>query len=274
MGQRGIRSQTFRVTLLPVDQWRDTKTDRIWLPSFALPRDAAVLRVVDAAQRYLMTLVDDSAAGFDGYQSLDDTSEDPAEGVDLQVQALWAALIQDFGLSYINPPPTYAQTDQRLRFPSEVLSGRRGTCIDLALLLASCLEYVDIYPVVFLLEGHAFPGYWRTDRYHEAFSLARSSLGANAGTTAAELSQGTAGERDPPWYFGRPEHYDEILGLVRRQQIVPLETVSLTRRGSFWEAVDEGLTNLRSRREFQAMIDLTLARRNGVTPLPIRSELA
>ena len=53
---------------------------------------------------------------------------------------------------------------QRIRTPSEIVAGGFGTCIDLALLFASCLEAVEIYPVVFLLNDHAFPGYWRTPR--------------------------------------------------------------------------------------------------------------
>ena len=49
------------------------------------------------------------------------------------------------------------------------MASNSGTCIDLALLLASCLEYVDIYPVVVLLSGHAFAGYWRSESAHDAF---------------------------------------------------------------------------------------------------------
>ena len=36
-----------------------------------------------------------------------------------------------------------------------------------ALLLASCLEYVGIYPVLVLLTGHPFVGYWRSDQVHD-----------------------------------------------------------------------------------------------------------
>jgi hypothetical protein len=85
--------------------------------------------------------------------------------VDLQVEAIWAALLHEWQLGYINPPPTYADTregvmpldSQRLRTPSSVRRARMGTCIDLALLFAACLELVDIHPVIFLLDGHALP---------------------------------------------------------------------------------------------------------------------
>jgi hypothetical protein len=71
------------------------------------------------------------------------------------------------------------------------------------------------------------------------------------------------------WYLG-PDTYEEVLQLVRDRKLVPIESVWLTQRGSFWEAIDEGLKNLRSKREFNAMIDIMLARRNRVTPMPLR----
>jgi len=151
---------TKRVTLIPVDEWLDDTRNNPWLPSFVLPRDPAVLNIINSARRYLVGIMDDPAAGFDGYQ------EEAAE-VDKQVQALWTALVNEYRFQYINPPPAYSEQTQRLRTPSEIVKSNSGTCIDLALLLASCLEYVGIYPVVVLLTGHAFVGYWRTDVAHD-----------------------------------------------------------------------------------------------------------
>jgi hypothetical protein len=261
---------THRVTLLPIDEWRDDDTDRVWLPSFVQPRDPAVGQIIDVAQRYLMALLDYSNAGFDGYQSVDPGTADPTEGVDLQVQALWSALVYDnLTLSYINPPPTYSFSSQRLRTPSEVIEGRRGTCIDLALLLASCLEYIDIYPVIFLLAGHAFPGYWRTWEDHQRFQEVTATVPLETTTSAGQPPGSSPTVPRYGWYLG-PDTYEEVLQLVRDRKLVPIESVWLTQRGSFWEAIDEGLKNLRSKREFNAMIDIMLARRNRVTPMPLR----
>src|SRR5690606_23901760 len=139
-----LHRKTYPVTLLSVDEWRDDDVNRKWLPSFVLPRDPVVPQIIERAQKYLMALLDDSSAGFDGYQSVDDDPgrKKPATactGIDLQVRAIWSALIYDTPLSYINPPPTFTNSSQRLRTPSDVILGKRGTCIDLALLLASCL---------------------------------------------------------------------------------------------------------------------------------------
>ncbi len=272
-GDTVIYQRTVGVTLLPVDEWLDDGRQSVWLPSFVLPRDPVIGRIVDAAQRYLMALQDDPAAGFDGYQGLDPADPDTRSMVDLQVRALWCALSYDFGLSYINPPPSYSARTQRLRTPSDVINGRRGTCIDLALLLAACLEYVDIYPAVILLKGHAFPAFWRSDAAHDDFVL------ANAGPAAAGAGN------DPPagvpagvkgqvgrygWQFQR-QHFSLLMQCIQRGDLVPLETVDLTNRSSFDTAMQDGLENLRNKSEFDSLLDLVQARRNEppVTPLPI-----
>lgn len=168
-GAEVLYHDSHRLRLLPVDQWRDNRRDGRWLPSFVLPRDPAVVDVVARAQRYNRVLRDDPTAGFEGYQCVPETAgpgplgEAALRGVDRQVEAIWATLLHDWNLGYINPPPSYSGEldSQRLRVPSRVKADCAGTCIDLALLFAACLELVDIYPVVFLLDGHALPGWPR-----------------------------------------------------------------------------------------------------------------
>lgn len=265
-GDEVLYRNTHRVILMPTDQWRDDDQDRHWLPSFVLPRDPAVVQIIDLAQRYLCCLTDDPAAGFDGYQCYDIDNENMWEGVDLQVQAIWAALTLDHSIYYINPPPTYRESSQRLRTPSQILSGKRGTCIDLALLLASCLEYVEIYPTLFLLEGHAFPAYWRSEEAYTQFSQLNLS---EADYLAPDQSPGQSGKYREPWLLG-PETYRELCDHISNVNLVPLESVLLTQRSSFWDAYESGMENLESREEFHSMIDVRLARENSVTPLPPR----
>lgn len=265
-GPHVLYEDTQRIELLPLDEWRfDTVSGR-WLPSFVFPRDPAVRRIIEAAQRYLIALRDDSAAGFDGYQGFDPTGRtinECGEAVDAQVQAIWWALVNDFAPSYINPPPSFSAESQRLRSPSHVLDGRRGTCIDLALLLASCLEYIDIYPVVFLLKDHAFPGYWRSELSHRD-RLSSASL--SPVPTGALSGEGAISEA-VPWMFGTAQ-FDELLNLVREGHLVPIESTLLTSRGGFEESISEGSQNLRNKSEFDSMFDIKRAR-TLVTPVPI-----
>jgi hypothetical protein len=146
-----------------------------------------------------------------------------------------------------------------LRTPTDVVRGRRGTCIDLTLLLAACLEYLDIYPVIILLKGHAFAGYWRSAETHQAFVQSRTVSPAPGARTTGQTWR---------WYLDK-SFYGEVQDAVQRGDLVPIESVWLTHRGSFWEAVDEGVKNLRDAEEFDALIDVKLAREEEVTPLPL-----
>lgn len=252
---------TNRVEMLPCDEWLDDDLNRKWLPSFVHPRDPAVRKVVDDAQRYLIALADDADAGFDGYQSTDLSAaslEDRHSGVDAQVRAIWWTLIHDYRLAYVNPPPTFTERSQRLRTPGDVISGRRGTCIDLTLLLAACLEYVDIQPLVFLLTGHAFPGYVRSEEGRK--ELAQLYIES---TGSAPANQGS-------WTIGK-EQWSTVTRLVQQGHVVPLESTLLSERRGFAEAVAEGMQNLRSHREFQVLLDVHRARSAKVTPIPLWS---
>ena len=270
--------ETRRVGLCPVDEWQDGEVEEWgWLPSFVLPRDPAVPRIIDSAQILLCSLADDPAAGFDGYQSIDSAApefEQRYAAVDRQVQSIWHAIVHHHPLSYINPPPSYGNSTQRIRTPSQVVGERRGTCIDLALLLAACLEYVDIYPVLFLLTGHAFVGYWRGDDLHREF-LAIKGLepGFAAANEGEHMASGAAGSNQGAQVLDQGQHL-EVRQRVNEGQIVPLEATWLSQRGGFAAAADEGRKNLRLKREFQAMVDVKIARDEGVTPLPLLGESA
>jgi hypothetical protein len=267
-----IYRDTHRMRLLPVDQWRDNASDGVWLPSFIQPRDAAVVKAIEDAQRYVRVLRDDPNSGFEGYQAAPVAEEEQMREIDLQVQAIWATLLHDWRLGYINPPPTYSgQLDsQRLRRPTTILESRSGTCIDLALLLASCLELVDIYPVVFLLKGHALPGYWRHDSFHSKFSSVdlddpRKIISADRTTSTA------SGAQRVPWRIGGGG-YKEVMQHIRKRQLVPIETVRLTENCGFAEAIEAGIEALSVPSDFDSILDIVIARRENVTPLPIAAE--
>ncbi|MEM6605363.1 MAG: hypothetical protein AAF671_06365 [Pseudomonadota bacterium] len=262
---------THSVNLQPVQEWSDTDEDRAWLPSFILPRDPQVAAVVRHAERYLCALTDSFSAGFDGYQSLDGDL-DFTEAVDLQARAIWAALVFDHDLNYVNPPPSYAYGSQRLRTPSEIFSAGHGTCIDLALLFAACLEYVDIYPAIFLLRGHAFPAYWRSLNAYDDFGAMRNVIG-DSHIDAVSEGRFDSVQRFKNWMITGEASHQDILASVQRGHLVPLESVAMTARLGFEEAIEQGLDNVHALEEFESLIDVPLARRRyGVTPLPFQAE--
>ena len=80
VGKEVVYQETHRVTLLPADEWKDSDADRVWLPSFVLPRDPVIEAVIDRAQKHLVTLADDYQRGFDGYQSINPDDPGIARG--------------------------------------------------------------------------------------------------------------------------------------------------------------------------------------------------
>lgn len=259
--------ETRRVTLIPVDEWVDDTNNNPWLPSFVLPRDPAILEIINASRRYLIGITDDPAAGFDGYQS-------EANAVDKQVQAIWTALVNEYRLQYINPPPAYSQQSQRLRTPSEILASKSGTCIDLALLIASCLEYIGLYPVLVLLTGHAFVGYWRSEEAHDSL-VSIETIPPKVPVVGDKSSrEGGLPYVDPYGWRLTRLNLDEIKEYVASGDLIMLEATFLTGAYGFHDAMKEGRANLRSRKEFDSLLDIQLARTAdpAVTPLPIINE--
>jgi len=275
-GGKVLYHDSHRLRLLPVDQWRDNRRDGQWLPSFVLPRDPAVVGAVSQSQRYNRVLRDDPTAGFEGYQCVPDSAvtasgridEELLRGVDRQVEAIWATLLHDWQLGYINPPPSYSKQldSQRLRMPSTVLADRAGTCIDLALLFAACLELVDIYPVVFLLEGHALPGWWRHPSFREEYM---QMTGNYSGAVQADASGSSAANAQAvPWHAGRAS-WDEVRALILDRKLVPIETVRLTEHCGFVEAIESGVEALSDSADYDSMLDIITARQRQITPLPL-----
>ena len=263
-----LHRHTYRISLLPFDEWTDDDSDRQWLPSFVMPRDLAVQRFLEPASRYLRALADDSSAGFDGYQSA--ALSGGSDTVDWQVRAIWSALLYETPLVYINPPPTYTRRAQRVRTPSQILAERRGTCLDVALLFAACLEYIGLMPVIFLIRGHAFPGYWRKVEARDALvGFQNVPIDESTSSSPKASPVPTTGPRFQ-WIITMNQ-FDEIVPHLTSGDLVPVETTELTRRGSFASALELGQKNLLTGWNFDAMVDIQSARDANVTPLPLRT---
>jgi len=262
-----VFQDTRRVTLIPVDEWLDDTAKNPWLPSFVLPRDPAILKIIASSRRYLIGIMDDPAAGFDGYQ-------DSVSQVDKQVQAIWTALVNEYRFQYINPPPAYSQQTQRLRTPTEIVESNSGTCIDLALLLASCLEYIGVYPVVVLLVDHAFVGYWRSEGAHDHFVSVKTIPPTVPGVGSPAARAAALPYVDQYGWRLTKLNYAEVMAYVTAGHLVMLEATYLTAAKKFSDAQEQGRANLRNRKEFDSLLDIQVARTASppVTPLPIVNE--
>jgi hypothetical protein len=267
-----LHQNTYPVRLLPSDQWKDAMQGRSWLPSFIFPRDPATIALVARASAYIRVIEDDPTSGFTGYGRVP-ASPTPAQcaPVDRQTYALWSAIVHEWSPGYISPPPTYSHEldSQRLRTPSMVARDGHGTCIDLALLFAAALELIDVWPVIFLLNNHALVGYWRSHTFHANFRKAsREAASLKTFVTTDPHTNSIGGAQRFPWAVGRAM-YGEVLMEIVEGRLVPVETVALTQGKGFKTAMQEGAQRMSISDHFEFLIDVAIARRSNVTPLPI-----
>jgi hypothetical protein len=122
------------------------------MAAFVMPNDPYISNLISDARPYLEKLAGNTL--FCGYQA-------GPEHVHAMVNALYDLLADR--ITYNNPPASFEGTGQKIRLPREVVESQRGTCLDLALLYAAMIEHVGVNPLIVLVPGHAFPGYWVED---------------------------------------------------------------------------------------------------------------
>ena len=155
-------SETCSLEVLAYNEWYYHPRIAGLMACFVQPNTDAVEQIISLTRDRMKKMFKETA--LDGYQS-----GDPEKIVHM-LEALYVTLQKDLQLSYINPPPSFEggvelpdggfTLSQKIFFPEQILKHRRGTCLDLALLCAACVERMGLNPVCFLIQGHAFFGAW------------------------------------------------------------------------------------------------------------------
>lgn len=141
--------------VLPHDYWQGVFLMPEFLAAFIMPNLPKVIEITAKAGKHLQDW--NGEPSFTGYQTED------INDVKMQVTAIYATL-QEENIAYTMPPASFERMGQRVRVPQEVLQNKQGTCIDLAVLFASCLEAVNIHSLLIVIKGHAFIGYWLEEK--------------------------------------------------------------------------------------------------------------
>jgi hypothetical protein len=231
--------------------WLDREDMWQFIPAFVDPVAPGVLDVIDASVALLKSNA--PTRSFDGYQSGDRAL------VSEQVATIFNCL-REMPINYIDVPPLepYLPGDmvsagQTVRTPDEVIERHRGTCNDLAILFASCLEQVGIKPLIVLAPGHTYAGFW---------------------TSSADAKEfWTRACRDPlrlPQTPGRGwmiKSRKELRDLAEKGSVLPVEaTLVADRSADFDSALTHGHDNLFSREPLDVAVDV-YASRQSVQPL-------
>ena len=155
--------------------------------------------------------------------------------------ALFEALREE-ALIYVSCPASFENYGQRVRLADKVLNEKLGTCLDLTLLFASCLEATGIRPLLVLKRGHIFLGAWLVE------NVSPSAVSDDISFLVKESSDGI-------------------------NEMVFVESTCLTSSSSvsFDEASEMARHSLLEGSDFNFFVDVARCRMDKVRPLPQRS---
>ncbi|MFZ3579161.1 DUF3320 domain-containing protein [Virgibacillus sp. DJP39] len=216
------------IDILSFDSWPGSSVLPEIISSFITPNRPFVMDIVKQASNIMHNNTEVNS--MDGYQSGDPNR------VLAQLSAIFSA-IQSHNIAYANPPASFEQQGQKIRFPDMIQEHRLGTCLDLTLLYAACAEAIGIHSIIVFLQGHAFPAFWLKEyTLSESFQDDKSILTKNMAQGINELIvvestyltqtnakfnsaiQAAAKSLDRPDYF----HYFIDVQRTRIGQIKPL----------------------------------------------------
>lgn len=80
---------------------------------------------------------------------------------------------------------------QSIRLPREVVTGKTGLCIELTLLYASIMMNAGLDPIIYLIPGHAYPGFRMNGKYYaiESTGIGGEGLATDKNPTGKMTTQ-------------------------------------------------------------------------------------
>jgi hypothetical protein len=153
INDRAVSMPNLHCDLLAYNDWSRRVEDRAVLASFVSPNAPVITQVALDATSKLGT---------------SDTHE-------AMLQGIYDLLHLGWNIVYRHEPPTPSVSQQRVRFADQVLVDPdtkvgQGTCIDIALIISGCLEYLGCQPLIAVCNhdgtgtDHALVGCWRKPR--------------------------------------------------------------------------------------------------------------
>jgi len=213
--------------VLAHNEWFNSPTLYDSIAAFVQPNTRAVSQVLRAAGDILARTTDSSS--IEGYQA----------GA-LRATQIGSALYEALRARHIvyATSASFEDSGQKVRTTAEVLRDRLGNCIDLSVTFAACLEAAGLHPLIWMIEGHAFAG----------FFISEERLAQIVSTDPAHM-----------------------INLVESGRAVAVELTAIgpgSGSAGFAEAALLGKTALRDGRQLLGLIDIRLAHRSEIRPLP------
>ena len=222
------------LSFLSYDEWSGANTFPEFLAAFITPNHPYIIEIIKKAGALLLEWT--GSPSFTGYQSKNPNN------VKKQMAAIYGALQQE-NIAYCMPPASFEDYGQKVRLSGTIKEQKLGTCLDLALLYAGCLEAAGLHSMVAIIKGHAFTGCWLEEE------------------TFAECVQ------------------DDVSALTKRiavgiNEICIVETTAFTtgKGMSFESAVSAAENHLHKPENFIYLVDVKRSRGSGIRPIPQKRE--
>jgi hypothetical protein len=216
-------------SVLAHNEWFNSPALYDSLAAFVQPNTKTVETVLRSAAQIL--LAHTGSGSLQGYQAGPERAARIAG-------AIYEALRQ-MGIHYQGLPASFENTGQKIRTTAAVLDGRLGNCIDISVTYAACLEAAGLHPLIWITSDHAFAGFLVEDERLGSAALTEANL---------------------------------MISMVESGKAVPVELTKIgpgAQCADFTAAVQLGLAHFRtSGHELQGVVDVSLAHRSGIRPLP------
>lgn len=227
-GQEVVK-HALHVTFMAYDQWHGINVSPELITSFVTPNHPLIAAICKKASNLLGECY--------WKNSLDDYQSGNTEWIAKQVEAVYTA-IQQSDITYATCPASFEEYGQRIRMVDKILKDKMGNCMDLSLLMCSCLESIGVNSVLLLFKGHAMMGFWlkpmscRSTVFYDTKALKVSCQGND-------------------------------------QELEIIDATALTRGATIEQAIKDGHEHLEKKtKEFQLLVDVFGSRTDGVRPLP------
>lgn len=228
-----LATKSEEIAVLAYDQWPGfPRYYPDLLAAYITPNHPVVTTLIQSATKYLEKWT--GSPSLNGYQS-----GDPNRIISMAGAAY--AAIQEKNIVYAEPPASFEDMGQRVRLADEIMNTRFGTCMDMTLLYAACLEAMGLNALLIMMDGHIFAGTWLVD---DSFP--------------------------DPWTDDPSQIEKRVADGVNEIIVVECTAMCAGKTRSFDDARAMADSEVNSYNEFEFTIDLTRARRSGIRPLPVR----
>ena len=224
--------QTYPIDILAYDQWGGLNVLPEMLAAFITPNHTAIVPIIKRAASILGQWTDNP--------SLDEYQSRTPDRVRKQMAAIYTAITEQ-QIIYSTIPASFEEYGQRVRLADSVMAQKLGTCLDMALLYASCLEAIGLNALIIITQGHAFAGAWLVPETFPDPTIDDVSL----------LTKRTA-----------EGIYDITL--------VETTCMNMGHSSDFDDAVKKANGKLTDGNSFILAIDVKRARHSGICPIPQR----